>query len=269
MVSGSRGHRGGPRAPVTNVNSLLQKLYQADTSQETERPPDSTHAMPDTRHVLAQPRGRWLWGSGQVPALLGPESSPCGEWTSPGPPWAGGVLRPRRPGLHWTLTKLSPEVAAVPEPSARALWLSPALLRALETHHFLQEPCVDGGGRSCLGDHSSSANSPVPRGRPQPSQRLRPSLAPDCKPCSRRTQSSRARTPVPEGQGPSLPAGHALNTPGLAVTRKHTGVGTGAGQPPSPAHLHFPAVRFIKATCGCIGCGPPDLDSHLGARVGV
>lgn len=170
---GGRGHRAGPRAPVMNVNSLLQKLYQADTSQETERPPDSTHAMPDTGHVPTQPRGCWLWGSGQVAALLGPVSRSCGKWASPGPPWAGGVPRPHRPGLHWALTK-PPRGGGSAGPSAKALWLSPALLGALETHHFLWEPCADEEAEAALGTTAAVPTAPSPRASHGPAQGTRP-----------------------------------------------------------------------------------------------
>lgn len=125
-------HRGGPRAPC-RMRTVCFRNRIKRTLLKRQRPPDSAHAMPDTGHVPAQPRRGWLWGSGQVPALLGPVCRPCREWASPGPPWAGGVPRLHRPGLHWALTKPSPKAAAAPRPSARALWLSPALPGALET----------------------------------------------------------------------------------------------------------------------------------------
>lgn len=99
---------------------------------------------------------------------------------------------------------------------------------------------MDGGGRSCLGDHSSSVNRPAP-------PRHRPSLAPDCEPCSRRrAQNSRAQTPVPEGQGPTLLAGRALNTLGLAATRKHTGGGTGSRAAPLSGSPAFSCCELYK-----------------------
>lgn len=68
-------HRGGPRAPC-RMRTVCFRNRIKRTLLKRQRPPDSAHAMPDTGHVPAQPRRGWLWGSGQVPALLGPVCAP-------------------------------------------------------------------------------------------------------------------------------------------------------------------------------------------------
>lgn len=81
-------HRGGPRAPC-QMRTVCFRNRIKRTLLKRQRPPDSAHAMPDTGHVPAQPRGAgcgalgrsppsWAQcavpaGSGQAQALLGLE----------------------------------------------------------------------------------------------------------------------------------------------------------------------------------------------------
>lgn len=164
-------------------------------------------------NMPTQPQKRWLRGPLQVPTLLSPRVVSCGEWASPGPPWAGGVPRPCRPGLYWAPAKPSSEEATWPQSPARALQLSPALPGAWKTHHLLKDPCVDAGGRTCLWESQHSCSEWLSwLATVQPL--MRPFPAPHHEPCSlQEGPALRAIPPASEGQGPSRLA-EPLNTPG-------------------------------------------------------
>lgn len=142
-----------------------------------------------------------------------PRVASCAEWASPGPPCAGGVPRPCRPGLHWAPAKPSSEEATWPQPPARALLVVPSIPRSLENPPH-PEGSLCGRRRQNLplgitalvfrmalvAGHSPALDTALPSASPQ-------ALLPVGGP------RALGRPPAPEGQGPSRLA-EPLNTPG-------------------------------------------------------
>lgn len=205
-VGGSHG--GSPHMSVTYFGN-----HTADTSQETKRLPEPTVSCLMLDNMPTQPQKRWRWGPLQVPTLQSPCVASCGEWASPGPPWAGAVPRPFRPGLHWALAKPSSEEATWPQPPARALLVVPSIPRSWENPpHPEGSPCGRRRQNLPLGitalvfrvalmaGHSPALDSALPSASPQALLPVGGPRAP-------------GRPPAPEGQGPSQLA-EPLNTPG-------------------------------------------------------